>query len=70
MGKVAIEHYIGFWTDKLEDYPGQLAIADEQIRTAAEELVLNVICVEQIQEVGEALVLADAHQIRRSANAQ
>src|SRR6266568_6893051 len=68
--KVAIDHYIGLRTNKLQDHPGQLPITHEQVRASAEELVWNMVRVEEIQKLRKAFVLLDAQQVRRPADAQ
>ena len=60
----------GSGVTKLQHDPRQFAVADEQVRAAAEELVGHAVRVEQVQQIRNAFVLFDAKQIGGAADAE
>ena len=68
--EVAVKSDFGLGSSQLQHHPRQFAILDEQIGTAAQEFVGNLVVVEQPQQVWDGIVALDPEQVRGAANAQ
>src|SRR6266404_1367470 len=68
--QLAFENDGRLWRHELQNYPGQFAVAHQEVRAAAQELVRNMAIIEQPQEARNALMLMDAKQIGGAANAE
>src|SRR5450432_253304 len=67
LGEGTVNDAIGLGPRKLQDNPRQLSVTDQQVRAATYETVGNAVGVEQIEQLGYAVVFFDAKEVGGSA---